>query len=55
MKSTFSPQNPAISTKMYFLMMKNQKELLIRSIEIVGEASKNIPEDFKQQYPEFDD
>ena len=30
------------------------KRALVRSIEIIGEASKKIPNDFRQKYPEIE-
>jgi len=32
---------------------KEKQNAVIRSLEIIGEAVKNIPEKFKQKYPEI--
>jgi uncharacterized protein with HEPN domain len=39
-------------TKEDFLEDVQLQDATIRRIEIIGEASKNIPEDFKRQYPD---
>ncbi|WP_342306312.1 DUF86 domain-containing protein [Methanolobus sp. ZRKC5] len=39
-------------TKEDFLEDIQLQDATIRRIEIIGEASKNIPEDFKVQYPD---
>jgi uncharacterized protein with HEPN domain len=40
-------------TKSDFLEDIQLQDATIRRIEIIGEASKNIPEDFKRNYPEI--
>ena len=37
-------------------LMKNEtlKRALVRSIEIIGEASKKVPDDFRQKFPEVE-
>lgn len=37
-------------------LLKNEtlKKALIRSLEVIGEASKNIPDDFKKAHPEIE-
>jgi uncharacterized protein with HEPN domain len=39
-------------TKEDFLEDVQLQDATIRRIEIIGEASKNIPEEFKRQYPD---
>lgn len=40
-------------TKTDFLEDTQLQDATIRRIEIIGEASKNIPEDFKTNYPDI--
>jgi len=35
-----------------FIDDETSKRAFVRSIEIIGEATKQIPEDFKQKYPD---
>jgi uncharacterized protein with HEPN domain len=37
-----------------FLANENLKRAFVRSIEIIGEASKKVPDDFRQKYPEVE-
>ena len=37
--------------KEQFLQDETQKRAFIRSIEIIGEAAKQVPEDIRQKYP----
>jgi len=38
----------------YFLNEETLKRAIVRSLEIVGEAVKKIPDEFKQKYPEVE-
>ena len=38
-------------TKKYFLNSTKTQDAIIRRIEIIGEAAKNIPEEIKDKYP----
>jgi len=35
-----------------FLQDKKTQDAVVRNLEIIGEASKNIPDEFKEKYPE---
>jgi uncharacterized protein with HEPN domain len=37
--------------KVEFLGDETRKRAFVRSIEIIGEATKNIPEDLRDEYP----
>ena len=37
-----------------FLSNETLKRAFVRSIEIIGEATKHVPEDFRKQHPEFE-
>jgi uncharacterized protein with HEPN domain len=37
-----------------FLADETLKRAFVRSIEIIGEATKKVPDDFRQQHPEFE-
>jgi uncharacterized protein with HEPN domain len=37
-----------------FLADETLKRAFVRSIEIIGEATKHVPDDFRQQHPEFE-
>jgi uncharacterized protein with HEPN domain len=37
-----------------FLGDETLKRAFVRSIEIIGEATKHVPDDFRQQHPEFE-
>lgn len=37
-----------------FLGDETLKRAIVRSIEIIGEAAKHVPDDFRVQYPEFE-
>lgn len=37
-----------------FLQDNTLKRAFVRSIEIIGEAAKNIPDDLRQKYPHID-
>jgi uncharacterized protein with HEPN domain len=37
-----------------FLADETLKRAFVRSIEIIGEAAKHVPDDFRQQYAEFE-
>ena len=39
------------SSKNYFLKDKEKQSAIIRQIEIIGEAVKNIPDSFRKKYP----
>ena len=41
-------------TKEKFLKNKLRKSAVIRQLEIIGEASKNIPENFREKYEEIE-
>ncbi|MBU0907098.1 MAG: DUF86 domain-containing protein [Nanoarchaeota archaeon] len=36
-----------------FMKNKEKQSAVVRQIEIIGEASKNLPENFKEKYPEI--
>jgi len=38
--------------KSYFLNNETMKRAVVRSIEIIGEASKQIPDDLRNEYPD---
>jgi len=40
-------------TKKDFLRSKEKQDAIIRRIEIIGEAVKNIPSEMKEQYPDI--
>ena len=40
-------------TKKSFLKNKEKQNAVIRSIEIIGEAVKNLPNSFKNEHPEI--
>lgn len=40
------------ATKTVFLKNKEKQSAVLRQIEIIGEAVKNIPTNFRQKYPE---
>jgi uncharacterized protein with HEPN domain len=37
-----------------FMTNETLKHAFVRSIEIIGEAAKKVPEDFRRQYPEVE-
>jgi len=37
-----------------FIKDENLKRAFVRSLEIIGEAVKNLPEDLKNKYPEVE-
>ena len=39
-------------TKEQFLKNKLRQSAVVRQLEIIGEATKNIPENFRKKYPE---
>ena len=39
------------SSKDYFLKNKEKQSAIIRQIEIIGEAVKNLPNSFREKYP----
>ncbi|MGB3491600.1 MAG: DUF86 domain-containing protein [Elainellaceae cyanobacterium] len=39
--------------KSAFLQNGTLKRAFVRSLEIIGEATKNLPDDFKSQYPQI--
>ncbi len=41
-------------TKSQFLKNKLRQSAVIRQLEIIGEASKNLPENFRQKYDEVE-
>jgi len=36
-----------------FLESEKKQDLIIRRLEVIGEAVKQLPEEFKQQYPDI--
>ncbi len=36
-----------------FIKDETRKRSFVRSLEIIGEATKNLPEDFRNKYPEL--
>lgn len=40
-------------TRDIFLENKTLKRSFVRSLEIIGEATKKLPDDFRQQYPQI--
>lgn len=48
-------QNTSLGvTKAEFLSDATYQRAFVRSIEIIGEASKQVPSDFKEKYPEVE-
>ena len=41
-------------TRDEFLADETLKRAFVRSIEVIGEATKHVSEDFRKQYPEFE-
>jgi uncharacterized protein with HEPN domain len=41
------------ATKEEFMSSKKTQDAVVRRIEIIGEAAKNIPEDLKRSYPDI--
>ena len=41
------------TTKEDFMSSKKTQDAVVRRIEIIGEAAKNIPEDLKRSYPDI--
>jgi uncharacterized protein with HEPN domain len=39
--------------KITFLRDETRKRAFVRSIEVIGEATKNIPEDIRDEYPQI--
>jgi len=37
-----------------FLANETLKRAFVRSVEIIGEATKHVPDDFRQQHPNFE-
>ncbi|MFQ5629926.1 MAG: DUF86 domain-containing protein [bacterium] len=37
-----------------FIVENKTKDAVVRNLEIIGEASKNIPEDIKKKYPDVE-
>jgi uncharacterized protein with HEPN domain len=37
-----------------FLADETRKRAFVRSIEIIGEAAKHVPQDFRSQHPQFE-
>jgi hypothetical protein len=33
--------------------MKKTKDAVVRNLEVIGEAVKNVPDEFKEKYPEI--
>jgi uncharacterized protein with HEPN domain len=46
--------NTAGLSREAFLADETLKRAFVRSIEIIGEATKHVPDDFRQQHPEFE-
>ncbi len=42
------------TTRDEFLLDETIKRAFVRSIEVIGEATKNIPEDLRNRYPQVD-
>ena len=42
-----------IWTMIIFFMIKKTTYAVVRGLEIIGEASKNIPKDIKENYPDI--
>ncbi len=40
--------------KAHFMQDETRKRAFIRSLEIIGEATKKVPADFKQRYPQIE-
>lgn len=40
-------------TEEQFLASEEKQDLAVRRIEVIGEAAKNIPETFRNQYPDI--
>jgi len=41
-------------SKETFIHDETLKRAFVRSLEIIGEATKNVPQDFRQQYPQIE-
>jgi uncharacterized protein with HEPN domain len=41
-------------TREEFLAHETMKRAFVRSIEIIGEATKHVPEEYRQAHPEFE-
>lgn len=50
--STIEKYLQGVSKEM-FLKSEEKQDLIIRRLEVIGEAVKQLPEEFKQQYPDI--
>jgi uncharacterized protein with HEPN domain len=51
-EAKFLAGQAAASSRDRFMSDETAKRAYVRSIEVLGEAAKNVPQDFRQRYPE---
>ncbi len=53
-EARYLAEESARTTKSHFDTNETTKRAFVRSIEIIGEATKKVPGDLKQRYPHID-
>ncbi|MBI3536583.1 MAG: DUF86 domain-containing protein [Chloroflexi bacterium] len=53
-ETTFIQRRSRKLTRAKFMRDETLRRAFVRSIEVIGEATKQIPDEFRQQYPQID-